>query len=500
VRYPTTLQYLESLTNPEGLFRCLEGVKIIAGGDGEALYSSGNFGTVFKVSTPLGNKALKCFTRIQHGRPAAYQQISHDIGSHLSQYIIDYRLLDNELFVFNDEDSGKYYPILVMDWVEGETLTREIKKAARAADKHKLTELSEAFDRMALWLLAQPFAHGDIKPDNIMVRPDGSLVLIDYDGIFLPGMLGEQSRENGTPSFQHPLREGNMFDKHIDDYSIAFISVILRALGADPSLWIRHNDGESFTMIPREIFEGTSACWNDISATPLGKTTLFGLLKSDTPVIEGIAEALAGKPRTETATLAVAESTVMPAELFLYKHKGRYGFLDDAGNPAIGCDFERARDFAEGLAAVMIEGKWGYIDTAGKVVIPPIYQYAGPFAEGLASVSLSGKYGYIDSRGKAVGTFKFDDSWTFRQSLGLVRRETKYGFVGKDGLMAIPARFDGAQSFSEGKACVMEGGKYGFIDTRGRWIIKPFYTYATSAHDGKAYVEMDEKGFLITFQ
>ena len=34
---------------------------------------------------------------------------------------------------------------------------------------------------MAAWLRSQPFAHGDIKPDNIMVRPDGTLTLVDYD-------------------------------------------------------------------------------------------------------------------------------------------------------------------------------------------------------------------------------------------------------------------------------------------------------------------------------
>ena len=39
----------------------------------------------------------------------------------------------------------------------------------------------------------QPFAHGDLKPDNILVRDDGSLVLVDYDGMYVPAMQGQKA-------------------------------------------------------------------------------------------------------------------------------------------------------------------------------------------------------------------------------------------------------------------------------------------------------------------
>ena len=59
------------------------------------------------------------------------------------------------------------------------------------------------FCKMAAWLRSQLFAHGDIKPDNIIVRPDGSLSLVDYDGMFVPSMKGCKSMVPQTDfSFQ----------------------------------------------------------------------------------------------------------------------------------------------------------------------------------------------------------------------------------------------------------------------------------------------------------
>jgi len=93
------------------------------------------------------------------------------------------------------------------------------------------------FCRMAYWILSQPFAHGDLKPDNILVREDGSLVLVDYDGFYVPAMKGQEARELGSPDFRHPQRIPQDFDEHIDDFSIATIALSLKALSLDWQLY-----------------------------------------------------------------------------------------------------------------------------------------------------------------------------------------------------------------------------------------------------------------------
>ena len=99
-----------------------------------------------------------------------------------------------------------------------------------------MSMLCYRFGKMAAWLRAQSFAHGDIKPDNIIVRPDGSLTLVDYDGMFVSSMKGSKSPTIGTKDFCHPLRTVDDFDETIDDFSLASIALSLKAISMNSSL------------------------------------------------------------------------------------------------------------------------------------------------------------------------------------------------------------------------------------------------------------------------
>ena len=121
-----------------------------------------------------------------------------------------------------------------MDWVDGETMEAYI--AANYRNQSAMSMLSYRFGKMAAWLRTQSFSHGDIKPDNIIVRPDGSLTLVDYDGMFVPSMKGSQSPTIGTRDFSHPLRTVDDFDETIDDFSLASIALSLKAISMNSTL------------------------------------------------------------------------------------------------------------------------------------------------------------------------------------------------------------------------------------------------------------------------
>ena len=179
--------------------------------------------------------AVKCFLKEQEGRAESYQLIAQELAYTSSSFLTPFRYLDKELFVESQSTNDEEFPVVLMDWVEGETLDRYIQ--SHLADPNALRLLAFQFSRLASWLLSQPFAHGDLKPDNILVRSDGTLTLVDYDGMFVPAMEGTAARELGSPDFRHPLRTAERFNEHIDDFPLAVIQLSLKALSLSPSLW-----------------------------------------------------------------------------------------------------------------------------------------------------------------------------------------------------------------------------------------------------------------------
>ena len=234
--YPLISDYKDAILSAEDNFNELSSLRPVLDSRGEPVMSSGNFAVVFKMSDVRDGKlyAVKCFIKEQPGRAESYRKIADELEVISSSYILPLRYLENELFVDSDQCSDEEFPVVVMEWVEGETLDSYVNR--NLDNPYELAMVSYRFNRMAAWLLAQPFAHGDLKPDNILVRPDGSPVLVDYDGMFVPSMKGEKARETGSPDYRHPNRTDTDFNEHIDDFSIAVIALSLKAISLKPSL------------------------------------------------------------------------------------------------------------------------------------------------------------------------------------------------------------------------------------------------------------------------
>ena len=235
MQYPLISEYLAAIRDANDNLDKLSHLVPVLDKYGEPYRSSGAFAVVFKMKDEQTGKcyALKCFTEEQEGRAEAYRQIAEELEFVDSPYITSVKYLEKELFVdSNCEDEE--FPVLLMDWIEGETMETYI--AANYTDTHAMSMLCYRFCKMAAWLRSQSFAHGDIKPDNIMVRPDGTLTLVDYDGMFVPTMKGQKSPTVGTKDFSHPLRTINDFDETIDDFALASIALSLKAISLNPSL------------------------------------------------------------------------------------------------------------------------------------------------------------------------------------------------------------------------------------------------------------------------
>ncbi|MGN9177206.1 leucine-rich repeat protein [Segatella copri] len=235
MQYPLISEYVKAIQDAGDNLDKLAYLSPVLDDHGEPYRSSGAFAVVFKMLDKSTGKyyALKCFTEEQEGRADAYRQIADELGMVDSPYITSVKYMEKELFVDSQCEENEF-PVLLMDWVDGETM--EVYIAANYHNQSAMSMLCYRFGKMAAWLRTQSFAHGDIKPDNIIIRPDGSLVLVDYDGMFVPAMKGSKSPTVGTKDFCHPLRTVDDFDETIDDFSLASIALSLKAISMNSTL------------------------------------------------------------------------------------------------------------------------------------------------------------------------------------------------------------------------------------------------------------------------
>ena len=271
MQYPLISEYLAAIRDAHDNLDKLSHLVPVLDNYGEPYRSSGAFAVVFKMKDEQTGKcyALKCFTEEQEGRAEAYRQIAEELEFVDSPYITSVKYLEKELFVDSNCEDDEF-PVLLMDWIEGETMETYI--AANYTDNHAMSMLCYRFCKMAAWLRSQPFAHGDIKPDNIMVRSDGTLTLVDYDGMFVPAMKGQKSPTIGTKDFSHPLRTIDDFDETIDDFALASMALSLKAISLNPSLL------QTYGASDRLLF--SAADYLDLSKSKT-MTALQGLLADE---------------------------------------------------------------------------------------------------------------------------------------------------------------------------------------------------------------------------
>ena len=239
MQYPLISEYVKAIQDASDNLEQLAHLTPVLDDHGEPYRSSGAFAVVFKMQDKSTGKyyALKCFTEEQEGRADAYRQIADELDMVDSPYITSVKYMEKELFVDSQCEEDEF-PVLLMDWVEGETMEAYI--AANYHNQSAMSLLCYRFGKMAAWLRSQSFAHGDIKPDNIIIRPDGSLTLVDYDGMFVSSMKGSKSPTIGTKDFSHPLRTMDDFDETIDDFSLASIALSLKAISMNSSLLVTY--------------------------------------------------------------------------------------------------------------------------------------------------------------------------------------------------------------------------------------------------------------------
>jgi serine/threonine protein kinase len=233
---PTITDYIGAFDNPVGVFRTLGDVAIDRDVYGAPLIHVGNSAAIFTCSVSGGGRRfLKCYIR-----PNPYLRDIYDyIAREQHPLLPRVGLLREELFVHTFGGESGWVDVVEGEWIEGETLAAAVARAARNDDFECFGRLAGAFDDLCELLAAAEWAHGDLKPENIIVGAEG-LSLIDCDAMWIPALKGFPAVEFGSPPWCDPARATTkVFDRSIDIRPARLISQALHTLATNPV--VRHN-------------------------------------------------------------------------------------------------------------------------------------------------------------------------------------------------------------------------------------------------------------------
>jgi hypothetical protein len=264
-KFPTGANYAEALQHPELCFRDPDlkhgtvqqtpvlGPKAI----------SGNFASVFSLTAKSGQRfALKCFTRDTSAIGTRYAAISAalralDTAALSQPWPVSFEFLEQGVLAVGD-----WYPVVKMAWVEGTDLITWIERHRQ--DTAAVQALADRFLAVVGDLDDHGIAHGDLQHGNILIAADGTLRLVDYDGMYVPALKGEVATENGHRNYQSPTRTAADFGPAMDRFSAWLIHFSLAAVAADPGLWpqLHDNQGEYLILSESDFKDpATSLAW-----------------------------------------------------------------------------------------------------------------------------------------------------------------------------------------------------------------------------------------------
>lgn len=222
---------------------------------------SGNFASVYQIECGRTTYAARCFLRpdSDRSRETRYAKIDRHLQGVGLPYTVDFQYLERGMLV-----RGEWYPILKMEWLEGDTLDVYVERKRR--DSSAVCEVARQFLEMTIDLARCDIAHGDLQHGNILVV-DEAIRLIDYDGMYVPGLETLPSDEVGHRNYQDPGRTAANYGPGIDNFSAWVIFLSLLALSMQPSLWDALCAGEECLLFRQEDFTNpqSSAAFQGLS-------------------------------------------------------------------------------------------------------------------------------------------------------------------------------------------------------------------------------------------
>ena len=164
------------------------------------------------------------------------------------------------------------------------------------------------------------------------------------------------------------------------------------------------------------------------------------------------------------------------------------GFINKKGEFVINPQFESAKPFREGLAAVRQNDKWGFIDNTGKMIINPQFEHVSSFYDSKALFYDGKQWGFINKKGEYDINPQFASAAIFSEGLSAIQQGNQAGYINEKGQIVVNPQFDYAGDFNSGLSVIKQNSKYGYINKKGQIVINPQFYFASQFFGDVAFV------------
>lgn len=181
---------------------------------GRPLRAVGRNAVVYELRTPSGRiLVLRCFLRPDPHRDRAlarrYEALRGDprlerlrsAGGALPR---DMQWIGEGVAFAGPDLRQMTAPLVAMERVPGRTLIQTVDRLCREGQREPLALLADVWLATATRLEEASFVHGDLAPDNLIVRPDGSITLVDLDTATWPSFTKITAPAASNPAYAHP--------------------------------------------------------------------------------------------------------------------------------------------------------------------------------------------------------------------------------------------------------------------------------------------------------
>ena len=246
--FPSRTEIVTAIKNPQICYKAKE----LIGGSAQykgsnIIQYAGGYTTVFPFIDNSGKKvAVRCWCADIGDARKRSSAISDYLSQNPNPYFGNFKYIENAILI-----NGTLQPIVVMDWVDGKPLKEYVNDNCNSS---AIAALAEKFKLMVADLHKLNIAHGDLQHGNILVKSNGSLVLVDYDSMYIDPLQGMADVIKGLPGYQHPARGKNQsIAPYLDYFSELIIYLSLLIFSENPNLWGNYYNEEDL-LFSKEDF------------------------------------------------------------------------------------------------------------------------------------------------------------------------------------------------------------------------------------------------------